>query len=83
MHHAPHNNAIFREPPRAVVSRVSDGRFLIRKPICAGHTSASIPAHTVPSEAPQQIQKMYLGYRVPDEYRKRGAANPIKHARAA
>ncbi len=31
-------------------------------------------------EAPEQIQKMYVGKRVPDEFRKRGAANPIKYA---
>jgi len=31
-------------------------------------------------EAPEQLQKMYVGKRVPDEYRRRGAANPIKYA---
>ncbi len=30
-------------------------------------------------EAPAQIKKQYVGKRVPDEYRKRGAANPIKY----
>lgn len=32
-------------------------------------------------EAPDEIRKLYIGKRVPDEYRKRGAANPIKYAR--
>jgi len=30
-------------------------------------------------EAPAEINKLYVGKRVPDEYRKRGAANPIKY----
>lgn len=30
-------------------------------------------------EAPAEIWKLYVGKRVPDEYRKRGAANPIKY----
>src|SRR5262249_29841227 len=30
-------------------------------------------------EAPQEIAALYVGKRVPDEYRKRGAANPIKY----
>lgn len=30
-------------------------------------------------EAPDDIKKLYVGKRVPDEYRKRGAANPIKY----
>ncbi len=30
-------------------------------------------------EAPPEIQALYVGKRVPDEYRKRGAANPIKY----
>jgi uncharacterized protein len=30
-------------------------------------------------EADEKIQKKYVGKRVPDEYRKRGAANPIKY----
>lgn len=34
-------------------------------------------------EAPVQMQKLYVDKRVPDEYRKRGAANPIKYASAA
>jgi hypothetical protein len=30
-------------------------------------------------EAPAEIKEQYVGKRVPDEYRKRGAANPIKY----
>jgi len=30
-------------------------------------------------EAPDEIRRLYLHKRVPDEYRKRGAANPIKY----
>lgn len=30
-------------------------------------------------EAPLEIQRQYVGKRVPDEYRKQGAANPIKY----
>jgi hypothetical protein len=30
-------------------------------------------------DAPENIKKMYVGKRVPDEYRKPGAANPIKY----
>lgn len=30
-------------------------------------------------EAPDEIKRLYLHKRVPDEYRKRGAANPIKY----
>jgi uncharacterized protein len=32
-------------------------------------------------DAPEEIQRLYVGKRVPDEYRKRGAANPIKYAK--
>jgi uncharacterized protein len=32
-------------------------------------------------DAPEDIQKLYVGKRVPDEYRKRGASNPIKYVR--
>ncbi len=31
-------------------------------------------------EAPEDVQRQYLGKRVPDEFRKRGAANPIRYA---
>jgi hypothetical protein len=30
-------------------------------------------------DAPENIKKLYVGKRVPDEYRKPGAANPIKY----
>jgi hypothetical protein len=30
-------------------------------------------------EAPEEIKRLYVGKRVPDEFRKRGAANPIKY----
>ncbi len=30
-------------------------------------------------EAPTEIKDLYVGKRVPDEYRRRGAANPIKY----
>jgi hypothetical protein len=33
----------------------------------------------VGSEAPEHISNRYLGKRVPDEFRKRGAANPIRY----
>lgn len=31
------------------------------------------------SDAPQEIAQQYIGKRVPDSYRKRGAANPVKY----
>ena len=31
------------------------------------------------SEAPIEIQRLYVGKRIPDEYRKKGASNPIKY----
>lgn len=31
-------------------------------------------------EAPLEIKRLYVGKRVPDEYRKKGAANPIKYS---
>jgi len=50
-------------------------------------TTENFPGHeTVPGrlgfvgqEAPPDIQKMYVGKRIPDKYRKRGAANPIRY----
>ena len=30
-------------------------------------------------EAPPEVRKLYVGKRVPDEYRRRGAANPIRY----
>jgi uncharacterized protein len=32
-------------------------------------------------EAPNDVQSLYIGKRVPDEYRRRGASNPIKYAK--
>lgn len=34
-------------------------------------------------EASADIQQLYVGKRIPDEYRKRGASNPIKYVRKA
>jgi len=50
-------------------------------------TSANFPGRDdvpgrlgfVGREAPAEIKRLYIGKRVPDEYRKRGAANPIKY----
>lgn len=50
-------------------------------------TAASFPGHSdrpgrigfVGHEAPPEIAKLYIDKRVPDEYRKQGAANPIKY----
>jgi hypothetical protein len=50
-------------------------------------TSANFPSREdVPGRfgfigeaAPQRIRRQYVGKRVPDEYRKRGSANPIKY----
>jgi len=50
-------------------------------------TAANFPGHEavpgrlgfVGQEAPADIRKLYVGKRVPDEYRKHGAANPIKY----
>lgn len=50
-------------------------------------TSENFPGHEpspgrfgfIGSEAPAQTRHLYVGKRVPDEYRKPGAANPIKY----
>ncbi len=50
-------------------------------------TSANFPGRAdvpgrygfVGDEAPLEIRALYVGKRVPDEYRKRGSANPIKY----
>jgi hypothetical protein len=34
----------------------------------------------VGAEAPEDVRRLYVGKRVPDTYRRRGAANPIKYA---
>jgi len=31
-------------------------------------------------EAPNELSKLYIGKRIPDEYRKKGASNPIKYS---
>ncbi len=33
----------------------------------------------VGEEAPEDMKRLYVDKRVPDEYRKQGAANPIKY----
>jgi len=51
-------------------------------------TTAHFPLHEdapgrlgfVGREAPAEIRSLYVGKRVPDEYRRRGAANPIKYS---
>ena len=50
-------------------------------------TTENFPGHEpgpgrhgfVGADASDTIQRMYIGKRLPDEYRKRGAANPIKY----
>lgn len=50
-------------------------------------TAANFPGHEdapgrfafIGHKAPPEIEKMYVGKRIPDEYRKPGAANPIKY----
>lgn len=66
-------------------------RGLIRRAYVADDwlpaTAENFPGHPdvpgrlafVGREAPADIQELYVGKRVPDEYRKRGAANPIKY----
>jgi hypothetical protein len=44
-----------------------------------GHDDAPGRLGFVGEEAPANIKELYVGKRVPDEYRKRGAANPIKY----
>lgn len=48
-----------------------------------GHTDAPGRLGFVGREAPAAFQTLYVGKRVPDEYRKRGAANPIKYTWSA
>ncbi len=50
-------------------------------------TAANFPGRTdvpgrlgfVGHEAPEEVKRLYVHKRVPDEYRKRGAANPVKY----
>jgi hypothetical protein len=44
-----------------------------------GHPDAPGRLAFIGRVAPPDIQKLYVGKRVPDEYRRRGAANPIKY----
>jgi uncharacterized protein len=44
-----------------------------------GHEDAPGRLAFVGREAPDRFKKLYVGKRVPDEYRKPGAANPIKY----
>lgn len=70
----------------ATVQGVIKGAFVADEWLDA--TSANFPGRRdvpgrygfVGREAPESIQKMYVGKRVPDEFRKKGAANPIKYA---
>jgi hypothetical protein len=61
------------------------GAFVARAWLPA--TSANFPGREdvpdrfgfVGDEAPSEIRNLYVGKRVPDEYRKRGSANPVKY----
>jgi hypothetical protein len=44
-----------------------------------GHADAPGRLAFIGEEAPADIQDLYVGKRVPDEYRKPGAANPVKY----
>ncbi len=44
-----------------------------------GHPDAPGRLAFIGEEAPADIRELYVGRRVPDEYRKKGAANPIKY----
>ncbi|MCH8184987.1 MAG: hypothetical protein IH862_02655 [Chloroflexi bacterium] len=44
-----------------------------------GHDDAPGRLGFVGHEAPADVKNLYLGRRVPDKYRKRGAANPIRY----
>jgi hypothetical protein len=44
-----------------------------------GHEDVPGRVGFIGREAPSAIAKLYVGKRVPDEYRKPGAANPIKY----
>lgn len=48
-----------------------------------GRTAAPGRLGFVGREAPEPLKALYVGRRVPDEYRKRGAANPIKYTWSA
>ncbi len=44
-----------------------------------GHPDAPGRLAFIGREAPSDIHELYVGKRVPDEYRRRGAANPVKY----
>jgi len=71
----------------AIVQGIIKGAFIADEWLEA--TAANFPGrHDVPGrygfngrEAPDDVKHLYVGKRVPDEYRKRGAANPIKYSK--
>ncbi|MFM9959698.1 MAG: LEM-3-like GIY-YIG domain-containing protein [Planctomycetaceae bacterium] len=71
----------------ATVQGIIKGAFIANEWLEA--TAANFPGRQdVPGRhgfngdpAPDDMQRLYVGKRVPDEYRKRGAANPIKYAK--
>ncbi len=71
----------------ATMQGVIKGAFIANKWLEA--TAANFSGHQeepgrfgfIGREAPDDIQRLYVGKRIPDEYRKRGAANPIKYAK--
>lgn len=70
----------------ATVQGVIKGAFIADEWLEA--TAANFPSRQeVPGrygftgrEAPDDVRHLYVGKRIPDEYRRRGAANPIKYA---
>ncbi len=70
----------------ATVQGIIKGAFIAHEWLEA--TAANFPGRQeVPGrygfkgiDAPGEMQRLYVGKRVPDEYRKRGASNPIKYA---
>lgn len=70
----------------ATVQGVIKGAFIAEKWLEA--SAANFPGRQdipgrygfVGREASAELQKLYVGRRLPDEYRKRGAANPIRYA---
>lgn len=69
----------------AVCQGMIRGAFIADRWLAA--TAANFPGHPdspgrfgfVGDEAPQEIRALYVGKRVPDVFRKRGAANPIRY----
>lgn len=70
----------------ATVQGVIKGAFVASQWVEA--TAENFPGrHSFPGrygfighDAPDEVRRLYVGKRVPDEFRKRGAANPIKYA---